>query len=57
MTVHEDLVGMGVDVESDEYYNEIDKRMKENFPHRFAVSRATKTRPKSCFCWKNSAGT
>ena len=35
MTVHEDLVGMGVDVESDEYYNEIDKRMKENFPHRF----------------------
>ena len=37
MTVHEDLVGMGVDVESDEYYNEIDKRMKENFPHKFAV--------------------
>jgi len=37
MTVHEDLVGMGVDVESDEYYNEIDKRMKENFPHRFAT--------------------
>ena len=25
-----------VDVESDEYYNEIDKRMKDNFPHRFA---------------------
>ena len=37
MSVHEDLVGMGVDVESDEYYNEIDKRMKENFPHRFAT--------------------
>ena len=37
MTVHEDLVGMGVDVESDEYYTEIDKRMKENFPHRFAI--------------------
>ena len=37
MTIHEDLVGMGVDVESDEYYNEIDKRMKDNFPHRFAV--------------------
>ena len=36
MTVHEDLVGMGIDVESDEYYNEIDKRMKDNFPHRFA---------------------
>ena len=37
MTVHEDLVGMGIDVESDEYYNEIDKRMKDNFPHRFAI--------------------
>ena len=36
-TIHEDLVGMGVDVESEEYYNEIDKRMKENFPHKFAV--------------------
>ena len=35
MIVHEDLVGMGVDVESEEYYNGIDKRMKENFPHRF----------------------
>jgi len=42
MTVHEDLVGMGVDVESDEYYNEIDKRMKENFPHRFSVSEQRK---------------
>ena len=37
MTVHEDLVGMGIDVESDEYYNEIDKRMKDNFPHRFTI--------------------
>ena len=36
-TIHEDLVGMGVDVESEEYYNEIDKRMKDNFPHKFSV--------------------
>ena len=42
MTVHEDLVGMGIDVESDEYYNEIDKRMKDNFPHRFANSEQRK---------------
>ena len=34
-TIHEDLVGMGIDVESDEYYNEINKRMKETFPHKF----------------------
>jgi len=37
-TIHEELVGMGIDVESDEYYNEVDKRMKENFPHKFAQS-------------------
>ena len=36
-TIHEDLVGMGVDVESEEYYNEIDKRMKDNFPHKFSI--------------------
>ena len=35
ITIHEDLVGMGVEVESDEYYNEINKRMTESFPHRF----------------------
>ncbi len=35
-TIHEDLVAMGIDVESDEYYNEVDKRMKENFPHKFS---------------------
>jgi hypothetical protein len=34
-TIHEDLVGMGIDVESDEYYNEINNRMKETFPHKF----------------------
>ena len=34
-TIHEDLVGMGIDVESDEYYNEINNRMKEAFPHKF----------------------
>jgi hypothetical protein len=34
-TIHEDLVGMGVEVESDEYYNEINKRMSDSFPHKF----------------------
>jgi hypothetical protein len=34
-TIHEDLVGMGVEVESDEYYNEINKRMTDSFPHKF----------------------
>jgi len=34
-TIHEDLVGSGVAVDSEEYYNEIDKQIKENFPHKF----------------------
>ena len=34
-TIHEDIVGMGVEVESDEYYNEINKRMSDSFPHKF----------------------
>ena len=36
-SIHEELVGSGVEVESDEYYNEINKRMKGHFPHRFVV--------------------
>ena len=33
---HQDLIEQGFDAESDEYYNEIDKVMKENFPHKFS---------------------
>ena len=33
---HQDLIDQGFDAESDEYYNEIDKVMKENFPHKFS---------------------
>ena len=33
---HNDLVEQGFDAESDEYYDEIDKVMKDNFPHRFS---------------------
>jgi len=36
-SLHEELVGSGVEVESDEYYNEINKRMKGYFPHKFVV--------------------
>ena len=38
MSIHEDLVGQGIDGESDEYYNQINKRMKEYFPQKFAAS-------------------
>ena len=35
-TIHEDLVSQGFDTESDEYYTEIDKLMKDSFPHKFS---------------------
>jgi hypothetical protein len=42
ITVHEDLVGSGIEVESDEYYNQIDKRMRDIFPHKFVVEEQRK---------------
>ena len=36
MGIHEDLLQEGIETESDEYYNQINKRMKEYFPHKFA---------------------
>ena len=40
MSIHEDLVQQGIDGESDEYYNQINKRMKDYFPQKFAESSA-----------------
>ena len=34
-SIHRKLMEEGLDPTSDVYYNEIDKRMKETFPHRF----------------------
>ena len=34
-SIHRKLVEEGFDPTSDMYYNEIDKRMKETFPHKF----------------------
>ena len=39
--VHEDLVSRGVDVESEEYYNQIDTKMREYFPQKFESETAT----------------
>ena len=38
MGIHEELMQEGIDAESDEYYNQINKRMKEYFPQKFAQS-------------------
>ena len=43
-SIHRKLVEEGFDTKSDEYYSEIDKRMKETFPHKFEqVSTPTQT--------------
>ena len=34
-SIHRKLVEEGFDTASDSYYSEIDKRMKDTFPHRF----------------------
>jgi len=35
--IHKDLVNEGFDPKSDEYYSEVDKRIKVDFPHKFAI--------------------
>lgn len=42
ITMHDDLVSSGIEVESDEYYNAIDKRMRDTFPHKFVVEEQRK---------------
>ena len=37
--IHETIVGEGFDPTSDEYYAEIDKRMRQEFPHKFQTQR------------------
>ena len=43
MGIHEDLLQEGIESESDEYYNQINKRMKEYFPQKFARSSSEET--------------
>ena len=35
MSFHDDLVAVGFDASSDEYYNEIDRRIRKEFPQKF----------------------
>ena len=42
-SIHRNLVDEGVDPSSKSYYNELDKRMKDNFPHKFQESTPSQT--------------
>jgi hypothetical protein len=37
--IHEELVEDGIDPRSDEYYRQIDSKMREAFPHKFGHQR------------------
>ena len=43
MGIHDEIIQQGIDAESDEYYNQINKRMKEYFPQKFADATEEKT--------------
>jgi len=45
MGIHEDLLQEGIDAETDGYYNQINKRMKEYFPHKFAQTATEEIAP------------
>ena len=42
-SIHRKLMEEGFDPSSDSYYNEVDKRMKETFPHKFESSTPTQS--------------
>ncbi len=44
--IHRELVEEGVDPRTDEYYSEIDKRIRKEFPHKFDGGPVTKPRQK-----------
>ena len=35
MNMHDELIMQGFDAESDDYYNEIDKQLRDYFPQKF----------------------
>ena len=41
--IHKDLVNEGFDPKSNDYYSEVDKRIKVDFPHKFAIGGSTET--------------
>ena len=42
-SIHRKLVEEGFDTTSDSYYNEVDKRMRDTFPHKFESSTPTQS--------------
>jgi hypothetical protein len=43
--IHEDLIKEGFDPKSDEYYTEVNTRIRSEFPHKFDEDTSPKNRP------------
>jgi hypothetical protein len=43
--VHEKLQSEGFDLDSDEYYNEVNKQMRDIYPHKFAENKQEQRKP------------
>ena len=56
-SIHDDIAGRGIEVDSEEYYTEINRQMKSYFPDRFdTVSTEEKTEPRKPVQTVASAG-
>ena len=45
--IHEDLAGEGFDLTSDDYYSELDKRLRVEFPQNLRIMHQTGELPES----------
>ena len=54
--IHKELVEEGVDQTSDSYYSEVDKRMAENFPHKFGDNKTQVSTPSQTVASANRGG-
>jgi hypothetical protein len=56
--IHKELVeSEGIDPKSDEYYDVLDKRMKEEFPHKFKEGSQSKRPAQTVASVNRSSGT
>jgi len=55
-SIHRKLVEKGIDPTSNEYYTEIDKQMRENFPHKFGNNKTQVSTPSQTVASANRGG-
>tara|TARA_R110000765_G_scaffold335854_2_gene426222 strand:+ start:790 stop:1737 length:948 start_codon:yes stop_codon:yes gene_type:complete len=56
-SIHQDLTNEGFDLSSDEYYDEVNKRIRSEFPHKFETEQKTSRPAQAVASAKRSAKT